>query len=713
MKLKLISLALAATALLCACGGENQTEAPSSSPAPSQSDTSESSQSSTQPSQSSTEPDTPKASYTLKKEQETFGFENLQAAFNKAKTLIQESSAKLDLELKVSEGEHFLSSEASFGSDLEGKDYSLSIHSEGGVLTSAVSVSIDDLEDEGLGQYSFILPNSAKKGGKYLPLHDLMLNGKALPMARSDYYNVAVEPMKYSDSETNASGTTLVPADRHVFYCDAALFTNGSGKLIDSSRFVGAELWVKNVWKLSALRIEGYDANDFKTSEEGRVLYAVKVNDDDWMDLFNRAGASLNFSKTLMGNCYYITNAAPYLSENTFVYDRANGKFTIQVAEDADPEQLSFSYPVASRLLNLSGAKNVSVKGLGFTGTTNEWVMDHGYITQQAGAVASLSGDPWRGFLPYAGVYGENVSDILIENCHFYELGADGIQFKGAVDNVTIRKNRIKNMASCGIRLSQCAGNNSCMAYSADTHYRNILIEENNIDHVGTVYHNAIGIQVGRSRDVKILHNTLHHTTYSAISMGWAWRSATNEQINIYHAEIAYNYIDGFMCGMQDGAAIYVMGGNAERDWKAYFNTMHDNFAVVCDETGKISGVDDYKYNVYYLDAGSSNWDVYNNVAYARHESNPPRYNYIYFQYIDNQESWNCRAIHNYICNLADEGEILGGRKTGLDAWDLVFEDNHAVPDYETLVSQYPQALEIIQASGDATDHGVYPEAKQ
>jgi hypothetical protein len=125
----------------------------------------------------------------------------------------------------------------------------------------------------------------------------------------------------------------------------------------------------------------------------------------------------------------------------------------------------------------------------------------------------------------------------------------------------------------------------------------NIVVANNTIHDVCTDYISGCGIYAGFTRSCAILHNHLYNLPYSGISMGWGWKSAPCS-FN------SGNWIDGNVIHdhtliLDDGGAIYVNGAQIHA-------TISHNY--VYNQRTLFWGT-------LYVDDGSSNWSLFENVA--------------------------------------------------------------------------------------------------
>ncbi len=615
-------------------------------------------------------------------------FNEVDAAFAYAENKIMQATVKTDVTLDVSEGSYSLSKTIVFDGDkINNRDYSFTMKGAGAdktVLTSEVAIDADDLDDYGDGQYAYQLPETSKINGVYPSVRDFYVDGRMITMAKSSSYTMAYD---------------IVEDDERVIYLDAKIFEGMSSEDIK-----GAELWIENVWNILCVHLEGFEMSNTKSDKNGNILYAATVRESDWNVLTNAGSTGTNYYDTLEGNAYWVQNSTYFLTpenENTFVYDIENGVFYVQLSSSVDVESITLSYPVLNTLLSLQDVKNVKIDGVGFTGTTNTFVTDNHYVSGQAGSICTVTGEYFEGFLPYAAVFVEDVNGMEIKNCLFNQLGTDGVNFRGAVDKVSILDNSFTNIAGTAIRLAEIAGSSYDNAYDEKTHKCDIVINNNYINGTGVRYLSSPAIQIGHVKNLKLTHNTILNSAYSAISVGWGWRVISDEAINIYNAEIAYNYIEGFMERLADGGAIYVVGGNASFDWKGTFNDIHDNFCVVTEDTKTNN------YTVIYLDGSSTNWAVENNVIRAIEDSSP-KMHFINFQTVGGQQVFNCTANDNYVVGITDATLIFGNALAAGDDYGLSQSGNVAVANYQSLETQYASALTIISSSGCAGHNGVW-----
>ncbi len=574
-------------------------------------------------------------------------------------------------------------------------------------LTSAIEVDNAEIEDLGLGQFSYRLPERYRKDGVYPALRDLRINGKAATLAASPHGE-----LDYMPAIRDEAGE-LVSREDEVIYLNSEIL---AGNTPERVHLKGAELYIKNVWNFIGVRIEDIDFGKSRSDEHG-VSYGVRIAHGDWQKLLGTDTAAGSYYNTLAGNPYWIVGSVDYLTEpDTFVYDREMGTFTFQLEEGTDVSGVKLSVPMLDTLIALENVSGVTFEDLSFTGTTNTWVSENGYVAGQGG---SVSGVPqpgtvsFYGFLPYAAICGEDVSDIRITDCNFTDLGNDGVSFRGAVDRVDVTGNTFKDIAGTAIRFGDCYGSSAGRPYDEKNHNASIAITENFIDGTGCFFESSVAVLVTKSRDLTIKYNTILNSAYSAISVGWGWRLVADEVINTYRAEIAYNYIENFMMGMEDGGAIYVVGGNASPEMHGYFNSVHHNFCVVGDTAGVVFGKESDNFSVLYMDGASTNWEVSDNVIYA-HPTMPPKMGYINFQTVTGQQVYNCKAAGNYLVG-SPEGSVYcnGYTEEGAEMYFLTEENNQRAESEAAFKAAFPDAYALLSEAGCKEHKGILREGRK
>lgn len=93
--------------------------------------------------------------------------------------------------------------------------------------------------------------------------------------------------------------------------------------------------------------------------------------------------------------------------------------------------------------------------------------------------------------------------------------------------------------------------------YVKNQRLKNINVENNYCERVGTIMQRGIGLIVLHGEDFKILHNEFRDIGYSGMSIGFRWDTGN---ITCRNMEVAYNITYDTTQAMHDGGGIYTLG---------------------------------------------------------------------------------------------------------------------------------------------------------
>ncbi|MBB3186199.1 right-handed parallel beta-helix repeat-containing protein [Microbacter margulisiae] len=274
---------------------------------------------------------------------------------------------------------------------------------------------------------------------------------------------------------------------------------------------------------------------------------------------------------------YYFENSYSFLNKpEEWFYDR-NGKILYYMPlQGVNPNQLNIEAPRLDSLLELSGTHDVCFKGITFEYS--------GYTAPDSIGVIDVQDVPYMpGIITLTDTKNITFEDNVI--CH---TGGQGIIIQGFTSGNRILGNLIYDIAANGIVIR---GQGSYGDY----------IGQNTIFQTGRDYTGSIGILAQLPANLVIENNTIFHSPYGGISLGWSWNNSVTSCINdtvrnnrIYKTMELHDDSGGiYTLGRQDGTAIY---GN-------YINNI---FHSPWSERFPTAAI--------YLDQGSMNLNVYNNV---------------------------------------------------------------------------------------------------
>lgn len=597
------------------------------------------------------------------------------------------NSTCTDIVISLSSGQHKVGSGILMdGSDIFATDYSIKFvgaeseerinkvftrsNMEGlpSLISSCVDISGEEfLPVDDKDYYMYQLPEESKildKDGNlvYPAFRDLYVNGVTQTLATSQLLDRRLQGLDdykmFVDSARNAGQNNLV-ADERLLYIHPSLLqdveVDSKGNIIGS-----CEVWIRTEWQIQMVHIEHIDKNPgaedyYKNltapethSPHGtkETLWACRVPEKEW-DVFYSA-----YYSTLKNRVYWIMNNEAYLNEpGEWYYDQENG--IIYLYPDGNIEEMTVSYPLAERLFYMQDMKNVSYDNVNMYGCTLNFITTEGYFSGQGGRLKNLdeNGKVINCFFPYGAVYGETVTNISFQNCNISEVGCDAINFRGVVDNVLVDHCTFKNIGGSAVRTGMGVQGEKNTATKAN---KNITITQNYIDNTGVAYNSYTGVMVTSVENLDLSYNTILNSSYSAINVGWCWGSQAEAEladdfVNVTNANISHNYIENFMTNMQDGGAIYVLGGNATAKDLGYLNSMNNNYVVVTVATGN----GENRWTTWYHDSGSSHWYDHDNVQVFDPEIYKLRFGFISYQ--TNAQAYNCMTERLYVIGYQDD----------------------------------------------------------
>lgn len=537
----------------------------------------------------------------------------------------------------------------------------LSLHSETGATFTDL-VALDAGAFLPVPGQKYLCYRFAKgENGAYPLFREFYVDGKKIPMAGSEGYR---NPFALGQRKNRP----LAADDPMGLYVPLSL-----AEKLAQAPLSGTELHMYAEWEWYALRVKEIDFADRK-EKDGESYVLVKPYPEEY-EIYVRG---INSCLDTGGRECFFRNALAFLSEpESFVYDYFHGLLYYMPPETGMRQKRSYAYPTLENLMICRGLTDFSVEGVTFRGTTSKRLCRHGYCSGQANEVKGADG----GRLPHAALLTYQMRRFSLRNCRFSEIGAGGLLMRDSTVRAEISGCRFENIGMGALSV----GNQTAAWEEEKNRNFAVSVVNNSFRHIGYDYPTATCIYIGMADGLKILHNTIEDTSYSAISVGWfPWPPAgeyeRGEKVNIRDAEIAYNRIIDYMQLLRDGAAIYTMGVNCTDRQKGQFNRIHDNYAQ------RELYPDDSKRG-YYLDGSSSNWALCDCVAVG---TRLPVFSQFH---VSSQFTHN-----NFIDNIYTDYPVDPGNHA---PWrDTVLGRCYVGKDAAALFAAYPKAKEIFAASG-------------
>ena len=294
---------------------------------------------------------------------------------------------------------------------------------------------------------------------------------------------------------------------------------------------------------------------------------------------------------------YYLTNIPNSFSDaGEWYLDRKSRRVYYIPTDGESAETIEAFAPVTDKLFIIKG-EDIRIRGFELTCTASDYASKKRrvkFATYEDSDIlygSDVQSVCWApGAICFEGAVRCSVSDCIIHG-----LGVHGIEIGKSCRRIRIEKNEIYDTSAGGIKVE-----GGCWTDDASLATTDCVIRENHIHHGGTRYAAGCGILVRDASDIEISENEIHDFLYSGISVGWVWGYADSTTYgNLIRGNHIYNIGNG---ALSDLGGIYLLG--------------RQSGTVVCENR-----IHDVKCHVYgawgiYLDEGSSNMTVENNVVY-------------------------------------------------------------------------------------------------
>ncbi|MGQ4511642.1 right-handed parallel beta-helix repeat-containing protein [Streptomyces sp. DW26H14] len=378
-----------------------------------------------------------------------------------------------------------------------------------------------------------------------------------------------------------------------------------------------------------------------------------------------------------------------------FAYDSGRRTVTYLPRPGEDMRHSETVAPASEHLVELDGAHDLSLSGLGFAyAAYDQPDTADGYVGTQAGLTltgesgpADMSGSHYTE--PAAAVTVRGGRWVALERDTFSRLGGAGVIFQQGTRDSSVRHSRFTGISSGALYIGDTDPHpTAALTGSGNT------VAYNTIDHTGLDYTDSVGIWAGYEQHLTLDHNTLRDLPYAGISVGWGWNQPNARTAELHGNRVTGNRISDVMRvadGQHDGGAIYTQGDQPGTviadnyiDRAAYGNTQLDGNGV-------------------YLDEQSSHITVEHNVVTR-----------VGFKWVSN---WADYGIDNTVrANWTDTsapalggtGSTLSGNRTGLDtlpaaALAVAARAGAGAPAVDPLLPDLARAGHATQSTTDGT----------
>ncbi|MCQ2449101.1 MAG: right-handed parallel beta-helix repeat-containing protein [Clostridia bacterium] len=270
-------------------------------------------------------------------------------------------------------------------------------------------------------------------------------------------------------------------------------------------RYKNAEIIVYHDWDESFVGIDGMDkeSNTFTLSSECGHPPAAFFHHE-----------------------YTVFNTVEGMTEPLDWYlDKEQRKIFIFPDEEMLSKPLTVTVPMTYSIIKMDGCKDITVKGLQFTGCTSALGAAEFGAQRVAGAID-----------------GFDVDNVTIDGITVANSGGMGVRFTGT--NITVKNSQFNTLGAGGIWI----GINDEYLYTPYEEQEqgcSSLVENCTVHHTGIDYYASIGLY---TRHTRVIGNRVDHTPYSGISVGGD------------NVVVEGNIVSDTMRKLNDGAAIYTIG---------------------------------------------------------------------------------------------------------------------------------------------------------
>ena len=334
------------------------------------------------------------------------------------------------------------------------------------------------------------------------------------------------------------------------------------------------EMILHEMWCVSVLRVS-----------------SITVYGDSTAIRFQNPEARIQFEHPWPSPMYQSKHDSPFFFTNSLAlldkpgewyHDIRSGKLYYMPEKGENMRDADVEAPALETLVDVSGTSDRKVDNVTFSSVRfsyTSWMRPsfQGHVPLQAGMYLTeayrlkpkierpnnhkLDNQGWLG-RAVAAVEVHDADGINFEGCRFEHLGGSGLDYVIGCNGGTTRNCTFRDIAMNGY----VSGSFSTDGLETHLPYfpvdqrevcRNQQVVNNLFTDVSDEDWGCVGIAAGYVSDINIAHNTIHHVSYTGISLGWGWnRDSTCMKNNRVYANLVYDYARH----VYDCAGIYTLG---------------------------------------------------------------------------------------------------------------------------------------------------------
>ncbi|HEY4899235.1 MAG TPA: right-handed parallel beta-helix repeat-containing protein [Terriglobales bacterium] len=317
---------------------------------------------------------------------------------------------------------------------------------------------------------------------------------------------------------------------------------------------------------------------------------------------------------------------------NMWYLDPYSQQLTYYNTSSSSPENAVL--PVLENLVEIVGTpgspvSDITFRGLQFSYAT--WLepnTDNGYVTDQSSYI--LMGDGYlQNKIGHQQITYKTLGNVTLQYAHnitftgntFSHLGGVALDLDTGSQDNTIINNSFTDISSTALQVGGLSPIDARPNRAQKTSHN--LVKNNTVSYTGQDYYDTAGMFVGFTTGTRITHNTIMHTPWSSLAIGWGWGLLDDPSFPgvpdaipgmwgeydtptiVSNNEISSNKFEYFVEKLWDGGAIYTNGSQGP-DF-AHGLLIKLNVA----ENKRPSGGS----NIYYTDGGSQYVTLRQNVS--------------------------------------------------------------------------------------------------
>lgn len=266
----------------------------------------------------------------------------------------------------------------------------------------------------------------------------------------------------------------------------------------------------------------------------------------------------------------WVENSLSFLTEpGTFYLDRSQAGAHVLYYIPRGGEDLARAEVVAPSLEQLvDGAgkpgaplRDVTFRGLTFAyatwnGPDEPTGFSHVFGPIYEGGDTEHFEDPWDSSQSARSMPGNvrfrHSQRIVVEDCRFTRLGADGLEMSLGSEANVVRGNLFTDISGGGISIGARQPDTDLDRVNPDN-----VIENNLVYAIGVEYKGGIGIYAEKVQTTVIAHNEVHDVPYTGISFGEYWTHYPEGETTAHGNRILENHVYRCMQALSDGGGIF------------------------------------------------------------------------------------------------------------------------------------------------------------